>query len=209
MSSKIKDYRDIRHRDNKSYMVKNDRNDDDSENDTDQRQHILMESLVDLGFNKGYRRNPNLLPLPGQNQKQSGNSRNAFSDDEEINVEFDESDSPDSKHYRHKSHPVRSDTDSSDCDENIKKPTESRIEFVRNILNGNKLKPMIDFDNNETESFSSAKINKKVLDVKELFVSMDVKLKYIKSGTTGHTFKATCKKDKINSVCRQSVCVSY
>lgn len=77
-----------------------------------------------------------------------------------------------------------------------KKPTESRIEFVRNILDGNKLKPMIDFDNFDTETSTNTRLNKKIMDVRELFMSMNVKLKYLKSGTTGHTFKAISKIDK-------------
>ena len=76
------------------------------------------------------------------------------------------------------------------------KPTETRIEFVKNILDGNKLKPMIDFDCCNTESSVNTKLNKKILDVKELFTSMNVKLRYLKSGTTGHTFKAISKIDK-------------
>ena len=77
------------------------------------------------------------------------------------------------------------------------KPTESRIEFVKNILDGSKkLCSMIDFDTCETETASSAILNKKILDVKELFASMNVKLKYLKSGTTGHTFKAISSSDK-------------
>lgn len=83
---------------------------------------------------------------------------------------------------------------SSDDDE--KKPTESRIEFVRNILDGNKLKPMIDFDNCDTETATSSRLGKKIMNVKELFKSMNVKLQYLKSGTTGHTFKAISKIDR-------------
>src|SRR5690606_37853474 len=85
---------------------------------------------------------------------------------------------------------------SSSQTESSNKPTDSRIEFVKNILNGNKLKPMIDYDNCNTETATSTNLNKKTLDVKELFNSMDVRLIYIKSGTTGHTFKAVSKTDK-------------
>ena len=84
--------------------------------------------------------------------------------------------------------------ESSDTEE--KKPTESRISFVRNLLDGNKLKPMVDFDNFNTETATSTRLNKKIMDVRELFVSMNVKLRYIKSGTTGHTFKAISKIDR-------------
>jgi len=76
------------------------------------------------------------------------------------------------------------------------KPTESRIEFVKNILDGNKLKPMIDFSKKNGDSSANTRLHKKILDVKELFASMNVKLRYLKSGTTGHTFKAISKVDK-------------
>ena len=86
---------------------------------------------------------------------------------------------------------------STNTDENDdKKPTENRIEFVKNILDGNKLKPMVDFDNCDTESITNTRLNKKILDVKQLFTSMNIKLKYLKSGTTGHTFKAISKINK-------------
>lgn len=77
-----------------------------------------------------------------------------------------------------------------------KKPTETRIEFVKNILGNNKLKPMVDFDNINTESATNTRLNKKIMDIKELFLSMNVKLKYLKSGTTGHTFKAISKNNR-------------
>ena len=75
------------------------------------------------------------------------------------------------------------------------RPTESRIEFIKHVLDGNKLQPMIDFDNCDTES-GCERLIKKTMDVKELFMSLNVTLKYIKSGTTGHTFKATSKENK-------------
>ena len=80
--------------------------------------------------------------------------------------------------------------------EEEKKPTESRIEFVKNILDGHKLKTMIDFDKCDTESVINTRLNKKIMDVRELFISLNVKLKYLKSGTTGHTFKAISKIDR-------------
>ena len=87
-------------------------------------------------------------------------------------------------------------TDSDDENDEEKKPTECRIEFVKNVLDGNSLKSMIDFDNCDTETAMSSRLNKKIMDVKKLFNSMKVKLKYLKSGTTGHTFKAISKIDK-------------
>jgi len=75
-------------------------------------------------------------------------------------------------------------------------PTEMRIEFIKNLIDENQLQPMIDFDVTDTEAAISSRLNKKILDVKQLFASLNVKLKYIKSGTTGHTFKAVSKTDK-------------
>ena len=77
-----------------------------------------------------------------------------------------------------------------------KKPTESRIEFVKSLLEGNDLGPMIDFDNFDTESATSNRLPKKIMSANCLFSSMNVKLKYLKSGTTGHTFKAVSRMDK-------------
>lgn len=76
-----------------------------------------------------------------------------------------------------------------------KKPTETRIEFVKNILDGNNLRPMIDFDSCDTEAINT-RLNKKIMDAKKLFTSMNVKLCYLRSGTTGHTFKAVSTLDK-------------
>lgn len=77
-----------------------------------------------------------------------------------------------------------------------KKPTETRIEFVKSLLHGNQLRPMIDFDNFNTETAINERLNKKMMSANELFSSMNVKLKYLKSGTTGHTFKAVSKTHK-------------
>lgn len=90
----------------------------------------------------------------------------------------------------------KSDNNTNSDENDDKKPTENRIEFVKNILDGNKLKPMVDFDNCDTETITSTRLNKKILDVKQLFTSMNIKLKYLKSGTTGHTFKAISKINK-------------
>ena len=70
------------------------------------------------------------------------------------------------------------------------KPTESRIEFIRNLLKDNKLKGMIELDIWDTDSAVSVRLDKKFMDIKALLNSMNVKLKYFKSDTYGHTFKA-------------------
>jgi len=79
---------------------------------------------------------------------------------------------------------------------NANKPTERRIEFIRNVFDsGIKLKPMIDFDNPEIGS-ECERLHKKTLDVKEILESQNLTLRYVKSGTTGHTFKATSSVNK-------------
>lgn len=77
-----------------------------------------------------------------------------------------------------------------------KKPTDHRIEYVKSLHHGAKLQPMVDFDNHDTETANSTHLNKRIKDVSELISSMNVKLSYLKSGTTGHTFKAISKIDK-------------
>ena len=76
------------------------------------------------------------------------------------------------------------------------KPTESRIEFVKNILSSVSLKPMIKLENCDTEKASEIRLGKTIIDAKELFTSMNVTLRYLKSGTTGHTFKAVSTLNK-------------
>ena len=92
---------------------------------------------------------------------------------------------------------------------------ENRMEHIKDILKGNILKPMIDFDNSDTENFTNkihyhddddkcndvrCLIGKKFLNMKYVFNQMNVKLIYIKSGTTGHTFKATSKSGNSDTV---------
>ncbi len=84
-----------------------------------------------------------------------------------------------------------------------------RIDYIKALLENKELKPMIDFDNTETEYFLNKKnnmdsndfnssidshdtrgsLNKKILDFNNVFKQIGGRLKYIKSGTTGHTFK--------------------
>ena len=73
-------------------------------------------------------------------------------------------------------------------------PTESRLNFVKNVLNGDLLQPMVDFNNTSTEKIN-LRLNKKVIDARLLFNSMNLKLEYLQSGSTGHTFKATSRED--------------
>jgi len=99
---------------------------------------------------------------------------------------------------------------------------QHRINFVKDILQDNELKPIINLDNTETENFicpskynispnskgsmiyesydgsndeSSYDIrsilDKRIFDFYEVINDTGGKLKYIKSGSTGHTFKGT------------------
>lgn len=72
-----------------------------------------------------------------------------------------------------------------------------RIEFIKILLGGNKLSPMVDFDTCDTEHVENRTngydirtiMTKKTMDFNKLICDIGGKLLYIKSGTTGHTFK--------------------
>jgi hypothetical protein len=97
-----------------------------------------------------------------------------------------------------------------------------RIDFIKELLNGKKLNPIVNFDNTMTEQFvnpngfrdletddsddSNSRDTRIILDKKlhnfyEIIQQIGGKLKYIKSGTTGHTFKGIVKvsdNEKVN-----------
>ena len=82
-----------------------------------------------------------------------------------------------------------------------------RINFIKELIQTNELKPLVNFDVTDTENFvrkknsdsndySSVKshdtrnsLNKKMLDFNSVISQIGGKLLYIKSGSTGHTFK--------------------
>ena len=83
-----------------------------------------------------------------------------------------------------------------------------RIQFIKNLLEGKDLQPLVNFDSTDTENFVCRNFNdnnndnesgdsydtrvvlkKRILDFKNVIQQIGGKLKYIKSGTTGHTFK--------------------
>jgi serine/threonine protein kinase len=72
-----------------------------------------------------------------------------------------------------------------------------RTNKIKNMLEGNNLKSLIDLESNETEAFINIKkehdtrdvLNKKVLDFGDVINKIGGKLVYVKSGTTGHTFR--------------------
>jgi hypothetical protein len=78
-----------------------------------------------------------------------------------------------------------------------------RIEFIRNLLEGKDLNTLVNFDITDTEHYigkdneldsgdsydTRVVLKKRILDFKNVITQIGGKLKYIKSGTTGHTFK--------------------
>ena len=74
---------------------------------------------------------------------------------------------------------------------------QSRTDIIKQILKGNNLKSLIDLDCNDTDSFlnnsndvdTRCVLNKKVLDFSDVINKIGGKLVYIKSGTSGHTFR--------------------
>ena len=77
-----------------------------------------------------------------------------------------------------------------------------RIDFIKTLLKGNKLFPLINFDNTETEMFfnnaspesdnshdTRKSLNKKIHNFNNIINKIGGKLEYKKSGSTGHTFK--------------------
>ena len=83
-----------------------------------------------------------------------------------------------------------------------------RINFIKELIRTNELKPLVNFDLTDTENFikkkdnsdsneySSVKshdtrnsLNKKMLDFNSVISQIGGKLLYVKSGSTGHTFK--------------------
>jgi hypothetical protein len=88
----------------------------------------------------------------------------------------------------------------------------NRIQFVKTLLNNNALQPIIDFNNTDTENFinlsrdddsdnshdTRISLKKEVYKITDIISQMGGTLKYIKSGTTGHTFKGI-EKDKYDN----------
>lgn len=93
-----------------------------------------------------------------------------------------------------------------------------RIDFIKELLGGKQLEPMIEFEDVTTESFVNPNgfrncdsdenskdqryvLNKKLHDFYKVINQIGGKLKYVKSGTTGHTFKGIIEEEngvKIN-----------
>ena len=73
----------------------------------------------------------------------------------------------------------------------------ARMNLIHKILDGNNLNPLLELESNETDAFLNTSndvdirnvLNKKVLDFGQVINGIGSKLVYIKSGTTGHTFR--------------------
>jgi len=88
-----------------------------------------------------------------------------------------------------------------------------RIEFIKELMKDKDLKPMVNFDNTETENFmglvkddngfedtpdsndTRSILNKKKFNLGKIINQIGGRLEYIKSGTTGHTFKGIIMED--------------
>lgn len=85
--------------------------------------------------------------------------------------------------------------------DNIKiKPTKNRIDFVKKLIDKGKFTPLIDPDTSDTEVYVSGDFKKRVENIFTVLNSLGYELKYIKSGTTGHTFKAYSTKNPSDAI---------
>jgi len=86
---------------------------------------------------------------------------------------------------------------------------KERIEFIKIILDGTELEPMIQLNSCDTETVQTTHMSvvtqKEVKPFKDVINQIGGKLLYIKSGTTGHTFKGICYPDKNNA----EICINY
>jgi hypothetical protein len=93
----------------------------------------------------------------------------------------------------------------------LKDTIPCRIEFIKELLKGKKLNPMVDFDNTNTDAFlphgkdenaSGESYDTRVVLKKQYYKFANIisqiggRLQYIKSGTTGHTFKGRVDDEK-------------
>ena len=90
-----------------------------------------------------------------------------------------------------------------------------RIQFIKELLNGKQISPLVDFENTDTECFVGGSrkgddesgesydtrvvLQKKVVDFVKTIMSIggtEKQLEYIKSGATGHTFKGSVNSEQ-------------
>jgi serine/threonine protein kinase len=75
-------------------------------------------------------------------------------------------------------------------------PTEARIALMKRITErGYAIDPMIDPENADVDDESLRKLRRKIINIVDFIKDTNSKLRYVKSGTTGHTFKAYLKDD--------------
>ncbi len=88
---------------------------------------------------------------------------------------------------------------SSHIDKERKDTIPCRVEFVQELLKNNKLEPLINVASSKDENASAESydtrtvLKKKFLDFAEIISQIGGKLTYVKSGSTGHTFKGEIK----------------
>ena len=75
-------------------------------------------------------------------------------------------------------------------------PTELRLDNVKELIRRYTIEPMANYDNMCTETATDIDMNKKIVDIKAFFAHLDLQLEYIKSGSTGHAFKATSRTNR-------------
>ena len=79
-----------------------------------------------------------------------------------------------------------------------------RIKFIKKLFENNEFTPLINFNTNDTEQFENSNttndirsvLNKKSYEFNEVINKIGGKLQYIKSGSTGHTFKGIFPSEK-------------
>jgi len=102
-----------------------------------------------------------------------------------------------------------------------------RLEFIKDLLNGKNLNPMIDVDISNTEYFINPNnfreineddnqshdttyiLNKKIHDFYKVINEIGGKLMYVKSGTTGHTFRGISAPNNTNNISYAVKVVAY
>ena len=90
----------------------------------------------------------------------------------------------------------------------------NRLNFVKSLLKNKELKPIVDYDDTNTDAYISygknkddscesydtrTTLNKEIHDIRTIINELGGDLTYVKSGTTGHTFKGE-QKDNNNNV---------
>jgi hypothetical protein len=78
------------------------------------------------------------------------------------------------------------------------RPITKRIRYVNKISEKSKIPPFINYNNFDTEIANKAELRKSYKPIKDFIEEHNAHLRYIRSGTTGHTFKVVSNKTKQN-----------